>query len=108
LQEFNRNPRLASRVIGQYVIGLRSDIEVPEVFLGHFRYCNGFSILTTPYKVPIGLARFLASIWITDPHSLWLSESGTLKKILRKIPTRFIGSYPDKSNFTFESDSDDE
>lgn len=108
LKEFNGDHRLASAVIRQYVIGLRSDMEVPEKYFGHFRYSHGFLILTAPY-VPIGLARFLASLWCTDPHSLWLTGPGSLKQCLRTLPKAFYERNRDDkdSTFSFELDEDD-
>jgi len=105
---FNENARLVKRLVGHRVYGLRSDVKVPAKWLGHFRYCNGFSILTAPRAMPIGLARFLASIWCIDPHSLWLERLETLKQSLREVPIRFLESVDDLSDFSFESDSDEE
>jgi hypothetical protein len=106
--ELNANSRLLKRFIGHRIYGLRSDIEVPDKYLGYFRYCNGFSILTAPRAMPIGLARFLASIWVIDPHSLWLERPETLKQSLREVPVRFLESSDDFSDFSFESDSEEE
>jgi len=109
LSVFNENSRLAVRLIGHRVYGLRSDVEVPNKWFGYFRYCNGFSIVTAPRAMPIGLARFLASIWVTDPHSLWLERPETLKQSLRRVPVKFLKFIGDtKSDFSFESDSEEE
>lgn len=70
----------------RHIVGIRSDIEVPEKFSGYFRYSRGFLILTAPYNLPIGLARFLLGRWAEDPTSLWLEWYGTLKKYLREVP----------------------
>jgi hypothetical protein len=99
---------LACRIIGHRVYGLRSDIEVPQKYFGYFRYCNGFSILTAPRAMPIGLARFLAGKWVTDPHSLWLERPETLKQSLRRVPVRFLEPVGYESDFSFESDSEEE
>jgi hypothetical protein len=57
--------------------------------------------------MPIGLARFLASIWVTDPHSLWLERPETLKQCLKRVPVRIYNSIGDTDSvFTFESDSE--
>jgi len=58
--------------------------------------------------MPIGLARFLAGIWCTDPHSLWLERPETLKQSLREVPPRFLEPSGTLKDFTFESDSEDE
>lgn len=108
LTEFNANSRLAAKIINRNVYGLRSDIKVPNKYFGYFRYCNGFSILTAPRAMPIGLARFLASIWCTDPHSLWLERRETLKQCLRRTPFRLYESVGALSDFSFESDSEEE
>jgi len=108
--EFNEetHSQLAVRLIGHRVYGIRSDIKVPQKYFGHFRYCNGFLILTAPRDVPVGLARFLASIWVTDPHSLWLERPESLKQSLRQVPVRFLESICKPIDFSFESDSEDE
>jgi len=109
-REFNEetHSKVAVRLIGQRVYGIRSDMKVPQKYFGHFRYCNGFLILTAPQDVPIGLARFLASIWVTDPHSLWLERPESLKQSLRQVPARFLESVCKPCDFSFESDSEDE
>jgi hypothetical protein len=58
--------------------------------------------------MPIGLARFLARIWCIDPHSLWLERLETLRQSLREVPIRFLEPVDDLSDFSFESDSDEE
>jgi len=107
MKEFNGNHRLASAVIRRFVIGLRSDMRVPEKFSGYFRYCQGFLILTAAC-IPIGLARFLAGVWCTDPYSLWLDGKGTLKQCLRVLPSSFKKwlDCDNSSEFSFEEDSD--
>jgi hypothetical protein len=81
---------LTKRICSRHIIGVRSDVSVPEQFLGHFRYRQGFLILTSPYSLPSGLARFLVSQWVTDPHSLWLEWFGTLKQYLRRVPSHLL------------------
>jgi hypothetical protein len=81
---------LTKRICSQHIIGVRSDVSVPEQFLGHFRYRQGFLILTSPYSIPSGLARFLVSLWVMDPHSLWLEWFGTLKQYLRRVPSHLL------------------
>jgi hypothetical protein len=81
---------LTKRICSRHIIGVRSDVSVPEQFLGHFRYRQGFLILTSPYSLPSGLARFLISQWVTDPHSLWLEWFGTLKQYLRRVPSHLL------------------
>jgi len=85
----NNSSVLAQRIVSRHIIGIRSDIEVPEKFLGYFRYRRGFLILTAP-KPPIGLARFLLGRWCVDPTSLWLEWYGTLKQYLREVPFHLI------------------
>lgn len=82
VREFNGNPLLAEEIVRRNVVGLRSDIEIPVRYLSHFRYCRNFLILTAP-RLPIGLVRFLASVWITDPYSLWLERKVSFKKFLK-------------------------
>jgi hypothetical protein len=92
MAELKENPDLAVAVVLQNVLGVRSDIAVPEKFLGYFRYRQGFLLLTAPGMIPIGLARFTCSLWATDPNSLWLRRKGTLKKFLRAVPLRTFRS----------------
>jgi len=108
--EFNvtTHTNVVVRFIGHRVYGIRSDVKVPQKYFGYFRYCNGFLILTAPRAMPIGLARFLASIWVRDPHSLWLERPETLKQSLREVPARFFESTSTLREFSFESDSEEE
>jgi len=89
IREFNSNIELAKRVIHRQIIGVRADVSIPSKYLGCFRYRWGFLILTAPY-LPAGLARFLASIWCTDPYSLWLERKVTLKQYLRELPLSIL------------------
>lgn len=98
-------PELARRIVRRHIVGLRSDIEVPLKFMGHFRYRRGFLILTTPH-VPIGLARFLLSQWVIRPTSLWLEWYGTLKQYLRRVPAQFLTG-PEFQVPSSEYDSDE-
>jgi hypothetical protein len=86
LRQFNADAELAKRIIRRQVVGVRSDIAVPEKFWGYFRYRWNFLILTSPTALPIGLARFLAGLWCSDPHSLWLERKVSLKQYLRQVP----------------------
>jgi hypothetical protein len=83
--DFNDSIDLANRIVSHNVIGIRSNVEIPKKFLGHFRYRWNFLILTT-YRMPPGLARFLASKWLLDPTSLWLERKVSLKRFLREVP----------------------
>jgi len=83
--EFNNFSELVIRTVSRSVIGIRADVRVPPKWLGHFRYRWNFLILTAP-TLPIGLARFLLSKWLTDPYSLWLERRVSLKSYLRQFP----------------------
>jgi len=89
IHNFNKSVELCKRVIGRAVLGLRSDVEIPDKYLGYFRYCRNFAILTAPYALNIGLARFLASLWVNDPFSLWLERRVSLRQYLRELPLSF-------------------
>lgn len=91
-KEVNSEPLLAKRIVARYIIGIRSDQEVPMGFHGYFRYRQGFLILTNRWSLPIGLARFLLSRWTLQPSSLWLERPGSLKQCLRAIPFRMFHS----------------
>jgi len=83
MAHFRSNPELCKRVIHRQVIGVRAGIELPEKFLKFFRYKWGFLILVAPWAMPIGLARKLAGLWKSNPHSLWLQDKCSLKSYLR-------------------------
>lgn len=89
IREFNSNIDLAKRVVHRQIVGVRADVSIPSKYLGCFRYRWGFLILTAPY-LPSGLARFLASIWCTNPYSLWLERKVTLKQYLRELPLSIL------------------
>lgn len=83
--QFNTKIELATLIISRNVIGVRSDVEVPRKFLGHFRYRWGFNILTST-GLPAGLVRYLARLWLTEPSSLWLGWSVPLRIYLKEVP----------------------
>lgn len=75
--------RLASRIVSQQIVGIRSAVKVQEEFLPYFRYRHGFLILTVRYKIPSGLVRFLLSQWIRFPHNLWIVENRRFRSYLK-------------------------
>jgi hypothetical protein len=83
LAEYNSNVALRAKLIGQQIVGIRSDVKVPKDFLRHFRYRWNFLILVTPYKISAALVRFLTSQWIRNPHSLWLREKVYFRSYLK-------------------------
>lgn len=86
--------RLAGSIVSNCIVGIRASVEVPVKFLQHFRSRHGFLILTTRYKIPSGLIRFLISRWISMPTSLWLVEPCQFKKFLnRHVQSDFIRQY---------------
>lgn len=82
--EFNSNIKLATRIVRRQIVGIRFEKEVPREFLKYFRRLHGFLILTSRHAIPAGLVRFLASVWIVDPTSLWLVENCPFKFYLRR------------------------
>jgi hypothetical protein len=83
--------RLASGIVRQQIVGVRLNMGVPEKFLGYFRRHHGFLILVSRYKIPAGLVRFLLSLWIRTPTSLWLVENCRFKRFLKRhVPTDFV------------------
>jgi hypothetical protein len=86
--QFNSDVELRARLVSYQVIGIRSDIEVPKKFLGHFKYRWGFLILVCQYNLPAQLVRFLTGQWIRNPHNLWLREKYSFKKFLKKTDWR--------------------
>lgn len=83
-QAISDDIRLASRVVGQQIVGIRTTVKVPEDFLGYFRSYHGFLILTGRYKMPAELVRFLIAQWVKVPTSLWLVENCPFKFYLKR------------------------
>jgi hypothetical protein len=84
--ELRENPALATRIVTNNIVGIRSSVEVPRKFLPYFRYHENFLILVVHHNLPIGLVRFLLGQWCVAPYSLWLRRAVLLKKFLRKVP----------------------
>lgn len=104
--EVNRNCKLATKIVSNFVVGIRSSTEVPRKFLKFFRYAHNFLIITCTWKLPIGLVRFLLAQWIQKPYSLWLRRSVSFKKFLKKVPTSLVKQarlWLDLSKFNLES-----
>lgn len=76
--------RLATALVRQQIVGVRRSIEVPRKFLGHFRTCHDFLILTGRYSIPAGLVRFLIAQWVVTPTSLWLVSNCSFKCYLKR------------------------
>lgn len=76
--------RIATLLVRQQIVGLRSSVEVPRKFLGHFRRLHGFLILTTRFSIPAGLVRFLLAQWVCCPTSLWLVQPISFKSYLKR------------------------
>jgi len=81
--EFQRNADLRCRIVATNVVGIRSDVKVPDQWLGYFRYRWNFLILAVPYNLPRGLVRFLIGQWIRCPHNLWLQDKCTFRTFLK-------------------------
>jgi len=84
LAEQRSNPDLCKRIVTKNVLGIRSDVKIPDKYLGHFRYRWNFLILTSRHNPPIGLARFLTAQWIRMPHNLWLLDKSSFRSYLKK------------------------
>jgi len=82
VQDLSKDLGLATRVISNNVIGLRSTVAVPRKFLPWFRYSRGILFLTVRYCIPAGLVRFLLAQWVTNPFNLWLKVNCRLKYYL--------------------------
>jgi hypothetical protein len=88
--ELHSNYALATRIVANVIVGIRSSVEVPAKFRGYFRYRQNFLILTARAALPIGLVRFLLGRWCRAPYSLWLRRQCTLKQYLRKVPISLV------------------
>jgi hypothetical protein len=88
--ELHDNHALATAIVANVIVGIRSSTEVPSKYLGYFRYGHGFLILACTYALPIGLVRFLLGRWCVAPYSLWLRRQCTLKQYLRKVPISLV------------------
>jgi len=75
--------RLATSIVADKIIGIRSSVKVPREFLKYFRYRWDFLILTVRWCIPAGLVRFLLSRWVCAPTSLWLVENCRFKNFLK-------------------------
>jgi len=89
-REVSENPYLATRIVSNVIVGVRSSTEVPGKFLKFFRYSQNFLILESTWSLPIGLVRFLLGLWCQKPYSLWLRRSVTFKKFLKKVPISLV------------------
>jgi hypothetical protein len=83
-QALSNDIRLASRIVAKQVVGIRSSVEIPEVFLPWFRYREGWCILSVRHNLPSGLVRFLLGQWKRRHVNLWLMDHCSLKIFLRK------------------------
>lgn len=104
--EFNENVEMLRAIVNRQVVGIRSDVLIPKRYLRHFRYRWNFLILTSPV-IPIALARFLVTQWVTCPSNLWLEKRCTLKQYLRAVPCAIKNSIRKRSsptNFQLEGD----
>jgi hypothetical protein len=82
-RQVSDNIRLATKIVSQFIIGIRSSIEVPAEFRKYFRSRHDFLILSTRYNLPSGLVRFLLGWWVKCPVSLWLTKHCTFKNFLK-------------------------
>jgi len=89
-REVHENHVLATRIVSNVIVGIRSSEEVPKKFLRYFQYGGGFLILTVRYNLPIGLVRFLLGRWCVKPFSLWLRRAVSFKSYLKKVPISLV------------------
>jgi hypothetical protein len=86
MQDLIGESGLATRVVANNVVGIRSSVHVPRKFLPWFRYRDGILFLTVRYSIPIGLVRLLLGEWKRNVHNLWLRTKCHLKYYLRLVP----------------------
>jgi hypothetical protein len=83
MRELSSDPILATQIVADNVVGIRSSIFVPRMFHPWFKYRDGILFLTVRYSIPIGLVRFLLGEWKKNPFNLWLNAKCRLKHYLR-------------------------
>jgi hypothetical protein len=93
-QDLSNDIRLATRIVSNNVVGIRSSVRIPEEFLLWFRHRHGFSILSVRSRLPSGLVRFLLAQWVICPTNLWLVEHCPLKIFLRRHSADDFGVTP--------------
>jgi len=87
--------RLASRIVRQCIIGVRSSVRVPSNFTKYFRGRHDFLVLSTRYNLPAGLVRFLIGQWVRCPTSLWLVQPCNFRTFLRMhTSSQFLRGVP--------------
>lgn len=86
VRDFSENADVATRIITNNVVGIRSSVPVPRKFLPWFRIRSGILFLAVRYDIPIGLVRFLAAQWIRNPFNLWLKVNCRFKYYLKLLP----------------------
>jgi len=105
----SRDSHLATQLVSDNVIGIRSTVTVPRKFLPWFRYRDGILFLTVRHHLPIGLVRLLLGQWKVNPHNLWLRVKCRLKYYLRitarvsKVGTLPLSSPVDVREATYDS-----
>jgi hypothetical protein len=83
IRDSYESKELATRIVRQNVVAIRSTVKVPREFLPWFRHRWGMLFLTVRYDLPIGLVRLLTSQWIKCPYNLWLQVPCRYKYYLR-------------------------
>lgn len=84
-------PVLAKAIVRQQIVGVRMGQDIPSKYLKYFRRRWNFLILSSPWCLPIGLARCLIGLWITNPSSLWLLDKCSFKCYLKKTAFTTFG-----------------
>jgi len=77
------NPKVLVYLVSKMVLGIRSSVSVPEKFRGYFRYRWGVLLLIDATYIPVGLARFLASVWVRHPKLIWSVSAGNFRSNLK-------------------------
>jgi hypothetical protein len=91
LRQVRDNSELAYRIVRHNICGVRADVLVPAKWLVYFKYRWGFLILTKTRKIPIGLTRFLLSLWKRNRLQLLQFKAVPLRTFLSWcVPSRFI------------------
>jgi len=84
------NPDLLKKIVGRNILGLRSNITIPDRFCGYFRSAYKFNLLTGYYSMPMSLTVWLLSLWRKERKSVFTILPQSFKQSLKNLPESWI------------------